>query len=283
MFRILVYTIILFAAGYVLKSCSNNKKQNTLSEVEFTQLYLDSLKVRNPTVDFKIDSILTISSSKDIVHYLDNIYRAYNNEPTALKDILYDYLNASDASYKSIPYDKNQLIPIIKSNKYIDDLKSLGKGDFHKEIYYENYNSDLIILYAIDGDHNISYLNKESLDTLNIKTDTLQNFAFNNLRKLIPTPEIVGGEGKFGIVAGGNFESSLILSKIMWNKDNFPVNGDIVIAIPTREMIYTVGSNDKEAIDKLRITTKESFENDNYQVSPYLYKYDGKMFVRYDK
>ena len=50
--------------------------------------------------------------------------------------------------------------------------------------------------------------------------------------------------------------SSLILLDI-WNKENFPVNGEILIGIPARDVVLLTGSNDNENIERLKKKIKE--------------------------
>lgn len=279
--------LLLPAIGIVLTvACSCQTAHNKLTEHDFTLLYIDSLEKNMPDAAFDIVGPLEIkvkANQEDITVYLDNAYRAYQNEPDAIATIIRDYINSTaSASIKTRPINKNSIVPVIRSFKYLEDLESVNHGDtaLAELIYYEKYNDDLIILYAEDTEYNVRYLNETDIDTLQIGKDTLQHFAFGNLRKILPEVEIVGANGNFSIVAGGIYETSLILSNSMWNKTNFPVDGDIVIVIPTRDMVYVTGSNNKEHISELAVLARQDFENENYQVSPHLYRYNVDHFER---
>ncbi|TJZ61537.1 DUF1444 family protein [Sphingobacterium olei] len=280
-----IFISLIVASTLWLVSCQTN--QNHLSEKEFTQRYKDSLMQREPDANYEIQEDLKIKVSEgkhDMTIYLDNAYRAYTLQPDSLASIFSDYLNSSISSLtKTELINKNSIVPVIKPFKYIEDVKSLDHGNTSLDslIYYEPYNDELIIVYAEDTELNIRYLQKHIIDSLNIGLDTLRDFAFNNLRKILPDVEIINSGGKFGILAGGVYEASLILSKTMWNKENFSVDGNIVIAMPTRDMVYVTGSKNKQEINKLKSLALKDFENENYQVSPFLFRYNGTAFERF--
>lgn len=280
-----IFISLIVASTLWLVSCQTN--QNHLSEKEFTQRYKDSLMQREPDANYEIQEDLKIKVSEgkhDMTIYLDNAYRAYKLQPDSLASIFSDYLNSSISSLtKTELISKNSIVPVIKPLKYIEHVKSLDHGNTSLDslIYYEPYNDELIIVYAEDTELNIRYLQKHIIDSLNIGLDTLRDFAFNNLRKILPDVEIINSGGKFGILAGGVYEASLILSKTMWNKENFSVDGDIVIAMLTRDMVYVTSSKNKQEINKLKSLALKDFENENYQVSPFLFRYNGTAFERF--
>jgi len=72
------------------------------------------------------------------------------------------------------------------------------------------------------------------------------------------------------LTMGGNYESSLILLDI-WKKDNFPVDGDIVIGVPARDLIFVTGSNDKENIQRIKDKVKEVNDMGDHVVSNKLF------------
>lgn len=82
--------------------------------------------------------------------------------------------------------------------------------------------------------------------------------------------------------AGGVYEASLILLPSIWTKENFPVDGDFIVAIPTRDLLMITGSKNKEGIDKLKEIVNDAYTNGNYQVSSNLFRWTGKTFEKYE-
>ncbi len=62
---------------------------------------------------------------------------------------------------------------------------------------------------------------------------------------------------------------------------NFKVKGDIVIAIPNRDMLIITGSEEKQGLKTIKDIADDSFANGNHQVSPYLFKWDGQKFEQW--
>lgn len=163
----------------------------------------------------------------------------------------------------------SRIIPIIKDHRFVLESSNLTENlDDH---VYEKYNSDLYIFYAEDLESNISYLKKEDLKSLNLEFNELKNLAIENLNSIIENIERNGNKEIFMLIAGGNYESSLILLDI-WNHDNFPVSGEIIVAIPARDLLFVTGSNSISEIDELKNRVKEINETGDHIVSNKLFK-----------
>lgn len=271
--------------GCLTLSCNSQTKD--LSEMDFTKLYLDSLKKIYPEVTFKIESELTIKADfngKEFTHYLDNSYKEYQMDKDSVNQVISKYVASSADLYnekKDIKIDR--IIPIIKPIDYLNDLMELAKDKEDKEpwIVYEKYNDKLIIVYGEDTEKSIRYFTKEDFSALNLDKDTLLDMAVKNLNKILPDIQRHGGNGSFGLAAGGDFEASLILLKSIWTKENFDVDGDFVIAIPNRDLLFITGTNNKTEIERIREIATDSYKTGNHQVSPYLFVWTGEKFEEY--
>ncbi len=273
--------------GLLTLNCCNSKTE-IITEKEFSQIYLDSLKKLHPEVNFQIIDNLTISSffeGQDYKHFLDNAYREYKLQPDSIKAVISTYINSSSELYtgrQNIQPDR--IVPTIKPIEYLEDLKQLSnRNEEGPWVTYEKYNDQLIIVYGEDTEKSIAYFTKEDFEKLNIARDTLQEFSISNLKKRLSEIQRIGENGSFGIAAGGVFEASLILMTSLWNKENFNVDGDFVIAIPNRDILFITGSNNVKEIEKIKNSTEKLYSEGNYSISPYLYKWNGKKFEKYNK
>ena len=83
--------------------------------------------------------------------------------------------------------------------------------------------------------------------------EELKSLSMANLKKAIPSVQIEGDPSTISmIVADGTYEASFLLYDDLWTKDNFPVNGDIVVYVPSRDVVLVTGSNDVEGLKKVR-------------------------------
>lgn len=272
--------------GLFITECYSQPK--VLTENQYTQKYIKVMEKKYPIVNYEIVEPLVLKAiyGEDgrVTHYLDNSYREYKLDPKEIDEIIEKYSNASNVAYKkSKEVNINRIVPIIKPSNYFEQLKILGnsvQGYKMPELIWEPYNEDLIIVYAEDREESIHYFNQEEFEKLEISKDTLLEFSVENLNNLLSKIEKVEDNGSFGLIAGGDYEVSLMLMTDIWTKENFDVKGEILIAIPNRDLIFITGTNDKKAIDKLKGIVKESFETGNHSISTSFYKWNGKQFEK---
>lgn len=263
-------------------------KPKTMNEREFTQLYVNYLSKSYPEARFEIAADLTIKGSykgTEFSHYLDNAFREYKMEPDSVDEVINRYVASSGSLYKeSEPIDLSQIVPIIKPIDFLQDVNQLSKengAEKEPSLVYEAYNSQLIIVYAENTEVSIKYLTQEDFSKLSVHKDSLRSLAVKNLKAVLPEVQSRGANGAYMISVGGDFEASLILLTKMWTSDNFKVKGDLVIAIPIRDMLIITGSEEEHGLKTIKDITDDSFTNGNHQVSPYLFKWDGQKFEQW--
>ncbi|WP_289056009.1 DUF1444 family protein [uncultured Carboxylicivirga sp.] len=257
-----------------------------MTEKEFTKAYLRTTTKKNPKIKYEIEKELVLKSffkEKEYTHFLDNAFAEYNLEPDSLEEVLNRYINSSLSLYQEAqPINVNRIVPIIKPQEYLDEVKMMTKVNAANEyLIYERYNEELIIVFAEDTDLNIRYFSKDEFLKLNIQKDTLLDFSIKNLTDSLPEIERHGDNITYMITAGGDYEASLILMDNIWTKDNFPVNGDFVIGIPNRDLLLVTGSNETTEINRLKEVLRNSYETGNHQVSPHLFIRKGDRFAKY--
>ena len=98
--------------------------------------------------------------------------------------------------------------------------------------------------------------------------------------RIIPKIERHGDAGIYMVLAGGDYEASLLAVDSLWNHERFDVDGDIVVAIPNRDVLLITGSNNTAGIDKLRETALKSRETGSYPLTSELFVFrNGKFDV----
>ena len=259
-------------------------KNKIMNEREFTEYYLKILQERLPDIDFVVLEDLEISSKQDeIKHFLDNAYRTYKLDPKSKEETVIMYVNALMNLYEdSKAIHKNSIVPIIKPKDYLEIIQELNKNKEEVQSnLYEEYNEDLIIVYMQDSEYSLTSIDIEDFDKLDLSKDTLLDFSIKNLKEILPDIQVGGENGSYYILAGGNFEASLILFETIWTKENFNVNGDFVIAIPCRDLLAITGSKDMEGIQELKSFAEKMYNEGDHNISPFLYKWNGKRFEKF--
>lgn len=270
-----LFTLILAATF----SCTSKSKM--ISTEEFTERYVQILQKNHPAVKYTIDSSLTVTASvsgSDYKHFLDNAYREYQAEPDSMEQVFNRYAQATrDLYVQNEQVQIDNIVPLIKSKDFLDEVKQMTHS-----VVYEDYNSELIIVYGQDTENNIRYFGENIFAEQKIKQDSLLPIALKNLNRVLPKLELMGDKGKYMLVAGGDYEASLLLLTSLWTPENFQVEGDIVVAIPNRDVLLVVGSKNKKDVEELRKTAREQYEAGSYQLTPDLFRWTGTRFVKYE-
>lgn len=250
----------------VCLSCQSNGQMN---EAKFTKNYLKALEQKYPDVKYKITGDLKIEAEKNgetMRHFLDNAYNTYKQEPSELDNILEMYSNsAGDLYTSSDQLDTTRIVPIIKDKLYLEEVLRLTEG---KEInlVYEKLNEELVVVYAEDKQNSMAYFDNKKLEK-SAFVGNLSSLAKTNLEGILPEIEKFGEKPFFMLTAGGDYEASLILLDFIWTKENFPVDGDIVISIPSRDLLMITGTENPDGLEKMKKLAYETINSGNYTLT----------------
>ncbi|PQJ73753.1 DUF1444 family protein [Polaribacter butkevichii] len=257
------------------------KSKSNLTESEFAEKFFAELKKKVKGLELVsingLEVITKLKDSDNYKHFLDNSYAEYKNDPKDLKNVIEKYTFASkDLFLPEEPIQLKRIVPVIKDKRYLIESSKIIEN-FENTHVYEKYNSELYIFYAEDKENTISYFTKEKFEQLNVGIETIKEKAIENLNSVVSKMERHGENGYFMLTSGGDYEASLILFDI-WNKENFPVNGNLIIGIPARDIVFITGTNDKDNIEKLKNTINEINESGDHLVSDKIFEFRNGKF-----
>jgi uncharacterized protein YtpQ (UPF0354 family) len=175
-------------------------------------------------------------------------------------------------------------VPIIKDRGWVEEARTMSKArgfDPDESQVTEDYNGELVIVYAEDTPRNVRYFTSKDLAKAGVERSKLRALAIANLRRVLPKIEAHQGEVYSMYTADGNYEASLLLFDDLWDGD-IRVDGDIVVAIPTRDVLLITGSKNAEGIARLREVADELTAEGTYTISPALFVYRKGKFRRFD-
>ncbi|NOU61980.1 DUF1444 family protein [Marinifilum caeruleilacunae] len=255
--------------------------KSKLKEEEFGRKYFQKLKKKIPGLELVsligLELRTKLDSRDEMRHLLDNSYAEYKNAPKDLNEIIEKYTNASKELFeprKSVKEER--IIPIVKDYRFLNETIKQNPS-FESDFLFEKYNEELYVFYAEDRETTIAYLKKEEIEPLEISFNDLRQKAIQNFGNLATNIERHGGDGEYMVTIGGDYESSLILLDI-WNSDNFPVDGEIVIGVPARDLVLVTGSNDKKNIQKMKEKIREINATGDHVVSDKLFIMNADKF-----
>lgn len=259
-----------------------------MSPGEFTQAFasrLASLAGEGKiTVVDDLDLRVELPDVQEGQVYLENAYDHYRTAPDALEELLNlhakGYLSVARAAEREV--DRTRIVPVVKDRAWIDEVRQglVQRGaETVPEQYYEELAEGLIVLYAVDSDVDIQYLTLERLDEASIAREDLRGLAVANLRRLLTSIERAGEKGLFMFQAGGDYESSLLLFDSIWAGLRAEVQGDVVVAIPTRDCLIASGTKEPEGLSNLKNIAQKIWEEGPYRLTPQPFVFrEGKLY-----
>lgn len=174
-----------------------------------------------------------------------------------------------------------RILPRIKvdySHKiYVDDqLKSFTGNPMTNQMEIpENQKpiikplyEDLILCFAVDEGNSYKILQNEIFEkNPNLNEDILQQISINSLIEEIGEQIKINGDPNhiLMVTAGGNFEAAIILIEKFWEQIHQIINGNAIISIPAKDLLFISKEGNQKALDQLREITKGYFDNPETQ------------------
>lgn len=247
----------------LLLLCQTAFSADVQSPAEFADSYLKKLEQTYPDTSATLTDEMTVSvkmpNEQTFTAYLDNAYMEYQADPTALDAVLATYIATLGTHINQQYPDQSlpNLVPVIKHPDYVAEAEARTAAlstnpDIDNRLYYEEINSELVVIYAFDSELSLSFASREDIKDLGVELSGLRGTAIQNLDGRLPPIERHGDNSLAMLTADGNFESSLLLFDGIWNAENFPVAGDIVVFVPSRDVLLITGSEDQEGLSKAR-------------------------------
>lgn len=241
--------------AFVCFFISSVAAESTLDESAFTQRYVKAVitkaEVASAQIKGRLEVEMTYSGGGTSTTYLNNAYMNYLSDPEELDVIIEAYISAltKSSSDAKANIDKANIFPVIKDSGYINHITELMSEDGELPFFYEKLNNVLYILYAIDTPSSIKFMPKEDIANLDVKEEELRNLSMSNLMNAIESLQIKGDPSTISmVVADGTYEASFLIYDALWTKETFPVKGDIVVYVPSRDVVIVTGSEDADSL-----------------------------------
>ena len=263
-------------------------RRSTLTAAQFAEVYVARLRSTDTSLSVQRTGELELCVGGDQENghsvFLYNAYKEYGRAPEELDEVLDRYVKSTLDTVRtpdSDAIDITRIVPVIKDAAYpVEVRESLIEAGYKMDkldFFYETLNEHLLVFYALDTERNIRYLRHEDIDSLGLEPGELRTRAVKNLSGLLPEIEKHGDAGTFMVTAGGTYEASLILFDSIWSTDNFSVDGEMVVAIPSRDLLLVTGSRDSDGLEQLRKLATQTVQEGSYHLTPELFvRRDGK-------
>jgi len=279
--RVLVVLLCMLSATQALAAAPSKEK--------FTRQFAAALNKAMPGGKIEIVEPLQLRSvdaqGTTMTFNLDNAYNDVVRDPGKIDTVIAAYVAGfTEPQDTDAPIDRASVVPVIKGRDWMEGLKRAQQGNESKpggENVYDEMNEDLLIVYAEDTPRNTRYLMDGDLEKAGLKREHLRELAIDNLQHILPQVELHQGEHVSMLVAGADYVPSLLLIEPLWTNGDLKVDGEFVVAVPTRELLLFTGSKDSAGIAELQRIANEAVAESNYAVSSQLFVYRDGRFQRF--
>lgn len=256
-----------------------------LTPPAFTQEFARALARTRPSANVSVagDLKLTIKETDGLVRniQLNNAYNEYKLDPQRFGDLVATFSAIfSQSASKEAGLDRTRIIPVIKDRQWLDELHNTlkAKGVAQQHLA-DRFNDELVIVYAQDDPNRMRYLTTQ--EDFGLSREELRSLAIANLKRVLPKIEM-GRVGDVALMsAGGNYEASLLLIDEIWSSGQIQVNGDIVVAIPTRDTLLVTGSRSRSGLKLVRELTAKFKAQGPYELTDTLFRYRDGRFTKF--
>ena len=261
-------------------------RADVLAPRPFTEEFARALKTALPsavvTVTGDLQLKITDARGGDTTMFLTNPYRDYQLDPQRFSHLVQAFAAALSQS-RSAPaqFDRSRIVPVIKDRQWLADLhKTLKARGAEQEHLSESFNDELIIVYAQDDPSRMRYLTTK--EEIGVDRQELRALAVANLLRILPKIEMQSDGDVSLITAGGDYEPSLLLIDDIWSSGQIKVNGDVVVAVPARDVLLVTGSRDRSGLKRIRELAAKFAAQGPHRLIDTLFVYRDGRFSKFE-
>ena len=277
--------VLLTALGL----CSGCSRSGIMNPSDFTREFGVALGKAAPGVRVSAVKDLELKVTSEDGHestvFLENAYNEYKLDPSDKDEVIRRFVSAAvDTFAPDDEVDLARIVPVIKDKPWLEETqRAIADRGFEKTLdyVYDDFCAELAVVYAEDSPQKIQYLTAGDLKSAKVERSELRALACENLKRLIPNFEQQGTNGLYMLTAGGTYEASLLLFDSIWSGGKIAVNGDPVVAIPTRGLLLVTGSRYREGIEKLRKVAAKASAEGSYKLTSKLFVYRQGKFEEF--
>lgn len=246
--------------------------KDSLSKEEFWQCCKDAVVDLFPDAQIEpgdsFDRFRVLSTGREPnTVFLENIWRECQKNPESRMSQVERFLRAliSTMADKDALPDRSCIVPMIKDEGYFRSFPNRARTDV--PFVNEHLVGDIWIVYGIDLPDSMKTLQKTQVSELGLDPSALRSLAIENLRRILPPIEQHGEGPVYMLTAGGDYVASLLLFEDLWAELKQQFSGDILAAVPTRDVLLFTDSDSSEGISQMKASISKVMENGGYHVS----------------
>jgi uncharacterized protein YtpQ (UPF0354 family) len=148
--------------------------------------------------------------------------------------------------------DRASLVPRIKVSQFTAAIEQMGVPE-NQRPYTEPLVADLLVTYAFDLPGMFQMASASVITGLGLPLAEVREVAIGNLRRQLPQIGFEEHGPLRRIVTGNNLEACTLLASSFWDQLSAQsTDGEIVAAVPHRDIVLLCGRQSVEGVTALR-------------------------------
>ena len=238
-----------------------------LTEEKLFWAYEAMLKERYARAEIKAhppdEFQIILADGRKFTAFVKNLWLSIRNQTTddRVRSVEY-HIRALESAFEihhEAPPKREDVVPMIKDSVYLEQ--------FGKRLVREHLAADIWVVYGLDLPMSMKTIGESVLQELGIKPDELRPLACENLRRILPEIQHHGTGPWYFVTAGADYVASILLLDEAWENWEETIEGDIVAAVPARDVLLVTGSRSKEGIQSVRQKAREICETGHHVIS----------------
>jgi uncharacterized protein YtpQ (UPF0354 family) len=158
--------------------------------------------------------------------------------------------------------DRSSLVPRIKTLQFTAALKEMDIPQDQLP-YTEPLVADLLVSYAFDLPGMFQMASGAAIAELGIRPDEARSLAVANLKRQLPQIGSADHGPIRRVVTGENLEACTLLAGPFWEQVAADMPGEVVVAVPSRDVLLFCSSRSTEGIALLRALSAEVLQKES--------------------
>jgi hypothetical protein len=219
------------------------------SKESFFLLYVRLIEMRCKPEELTYEDAGILHMTKrtgKYVLYLENLWITCNEDRNAARETIECYLDVAEHLGEETPLARETIIPWVKDREYVDIYCKDG------DIAHRHFAADLWIVFAVQNEGSSSTVTYRELAELGIAEAELLPLAIENLRRMLPEPEITDFGSWSLLSAGGDYVPSLLLFDDLWEPIAKTMEGDLVAVAPISDSVFFTSAESAAGLAHIR-------------------------------
>jgi uncharacterized protein YtpQ (UPF0354 family) len=155
----------------------------------------------------------------------------------------------------------SSIVPRIKTNEFTAVLKSVHATP-DEFPFIEPFVGNLLVTYAFDLPSAFIMATESEIKQLGVRLEDVRRLALSNVQQRCPKIEIHHHGTIRQIVLGDDLEACMLLADSFWDQAAGEVSGDVVVSVPSRNVVVYCGSESEVGLHALRAVADQVMKSE---------------------